>query len=231
MPETTARLDAVIVAAGASRRMGADKVMMDLGGKPLLAWSGDVIQACDTIRQIVIVLSPDNLEAGRRLVAERGWDKVRAVCPGGERRQDSVRAGLEHLKDSAYVAIHDGARPFITRQLLEDGLRAAAATGAAIAAVPARDTVKWSGEGQLVARTLDRDRVWLVQTPQVFRFDIITDACRKVAADVTDDAAMVEMAGGSVKLYMGSYSNLKITTPDDMALARARLAAGGGAAG
>jgi 2-C-methyl-D-erythritol 4-phosphate cytidylyltransferase len=225
-------LDVIVVAAGASRRMGgADKVMADLGGKPLLAWSGDTLQDCALVRRVVIVLSGHNLESGRKLAAQRGWDKVCAVCLGGARRQDSVRAGLEQLNGRGYVAIHDGARPFLSPQLLEDGLRAAAETGAAVAAVPARDTIKLAGGGLDIEETLPRDRLWLAQTPQVFRFDIISEACRKVAEEVTDDAAMVERQGGRVKVYMGSYSNIKITTPDDLVLARAWLASRDGGAG
>jgi len=213
------RTGVVIVGAGSSQRMGMDKVFMPLAKKPLLAWSVDVCQNCELVNQIIIVLNESKLDLGRRLVAERGWSKVVEVCPGGDRRQDSVRHGLNRLKDCDWVVIHDGARPFLTLDLIRDGLEAARATGAAVVAVPVKDTVKLGGSDLMVRGTLNRQELWAVQTPQVFRFDIIAKAHEQVKNDVTDDASMVEQLGYKVKLYMGSYDNIKITTPEDLALA------------
>ena len=209
----------VIAGAGISQRMGADKVFMSLAGKPLLAWSVDVCQSCELVSQIVIVLHETKLDLGRRLVAERGWSKVVEVCPGGDRRQDSVRQGLGRLKGCDWVVIHDGARPFLTLELIRDGLDAAQSTGAAVAAVPVKDTVKRGCSDLMVKETLNRQELWAAQTPQVFRFDIITKAHEQIKDDVTDGASMVEQLGYKVKLYMGSYGNIKITTPEDLALA------------
>jgi len=209
----------VIVGAGSSQRMGMDKVFMPLAEKPLLAWSVDVCQSCELVNQIVIVLNESTLDLGRRLVAERGWSKVVEVCLGGNRRQDSVRQGLNKLKGCDWVVIHDGARPFLTLDLIRDGLEAAQSTGAAVVAVPVKDTVKLGGSDLMVRETLNRQELWAVQTPQVFRFDIITKAHEQIKGDVTDDASMVEQLGYKVKLYMGSYDNIKITTPEDLALA------------
>jgi len=209
----------VIVGAGSSRRMGMDKVFMPLAEKPLLAWSVDVCQSCELVDQIVIVLNESNLNPGRKLVVERGWSKVVEVCPGGDRRQDSVRQGLSKLKGCDWVVIHDGARPFLTLGLIRDGLEAAEPTGIAVAAVPVKDTVKVGDSGMIVRGTLNRQELWAVQTPQVFSFDIITKAHEQIKGDVTDDASMVEQLGYKVKLYMGSYDNIKITTPEDLALA------------
>lgn len=209
----------VIVGAGSSRRMGKDKVFMALAEKPLLAWSVDFCQSCELVNQIVIVLNESKLDLGLRLVAERGWTKVVEVCIGGDRRQDSVRQGLNKMKGCDWVVIHDGARPFLTLDLIRDGLEAAKSTGAAVAAVPVKDTVKFAGSDLMVSETLNRQGLWAVQTPQVFRFDIITNAHKQIRDDVTDDASMVEQIGCKVKLYMGSYNNIKITTPEDMALA------------
>lgn len=209
----------VIVGAGSSQRMGTDKVFMPLAEKPLLAWSLDVCQSCELVNQIVIVLNKRKLNLGRRLVAERGWSKVVEVCLGGDRRQDSVRQGLNKLKGCDWVVIHDGARPFLTLDLIRDGLDAAQSTGAAVVAVPVKDTVKVGGSDLVVSGTLNRQELWAVQTPQVFRFDIITKAHEQIKGDVTDDASMVEQIGYKVKLYMGSYDNIKITTPEDLALA------------
>jgi 2-C-methyl-D-erythritol 4-phosphate cytidylyltransferase len=209
----------VIAGAGSSQRMGADKVLIPLAGKPLLAWSVDVCQSCELVNQIVIVLNENKLDLGRRLVTERGWSKVVEVCSGGKRRQDSVRHGLDKLKDCEWVIVHDGARPFLTSDLIRDGLAAAKGTGAAVAAVPVKDTIKICNSDLMVRETLNRQELWAVQTPQVFRFGIIAKAHEQIKGDVTDDASMVEQMGYKVKLYMGSYGNIKITTAEDLALA------------
>ncbi len=213
------KVGVVVVAAGASRRLGVDKVFLPLAGKPLLAWSLDVCQDCELLSRIVIVLNTVNLALGRRLVTERCWSKVVDICPGGNRRQDSVRLGLSKLGICDWVVIHDGARPFLTPQLIQDGLQAAQMTGAAIAAVPVTDTIKLGDDGLMVRETLNRQELWAAQTPQVFRFDIISKAHEQIENDVTDDASLVEQLGYKVRLYMGSYDNIKVTTPQDLALA------------
>jgi 2-C-methyl-D-erythritol 4-phosphate cytidylyltransferase len=214
------QIGAVIVAAGWSQRMGGvDKMLALLGGKPILAWAVDVFQRCKLIDQIVVVVSKQSLGRCQRLVAERGWSKVTDVCVGGRRRQDSVAAGLSQLNRCQWVVIHDGARPLVTENLIEQGLKVARETGAAIAVVPVTDTIKVAGDDRVAQQTLPRGNLWAVQTPQVFRFDIITEAYRRVEAEVTDDASLVEQLDYKVKLYMGSYDNIKITTPDDLALA------------
>ena len=210
---------AVIVGAGSSQRMGRDKVFMSLAGKPLLAWSVDTCQNCKLIDQIVIVLNETKLNLGRGLAKDRRWSKLVEICAGGKRRQDSVRQGLNELEDCDWIIIHDAARPFLTSDLIDDGLEAAQTTGAAAAAVPIKDTVKLGGLDMIVSKTLNRQELWAVQTPQIFRFDIIAEAHEQVKEDVTDDASMVEHLGYKVRLYMGSYNNIKITTPEDLALA------------
>ncbi len=142
-----------------------------------------------------------------------------AVCLGGKRRQDSVAAGLRQTGDCDWVVIHDGARPLLTAGLINDGLKAAQETGAAIAAMPVKDTIKIADEDKSVRQTLSRESLWAIQTPQVFRREVILKAYQQTDDDVTDDAALVERAGGKVILYMGSYDNIKVTTPDDLTLA------------
>jgi len=198
---------------------GADKMFALLGGEPVLVRVVDVFQSCDLIDQIVVVVSKQTLKQWRPLVIEQGWFKVVDICPGGERRQDSVAAGLSRLRDCHWVVIHDGARPLVTEDLIRRGLAEAQETGAAVAAVPVTDTIKVAGDDRLVRSTPLRDNLWAVQTPQVFRLDIITKAYRRVKAEVTDDASLVEESGYKVKLYMGSYDNIKVTTPADLALA------------
>jgi 2-C-methyl-D-erythritol 4-phosphate cytidylyltransferase len=210
----------IIVGAGSSTRLGYDKVFLPLGGKPLLAWSVDISQRCQLVDQVVLVLNEDRLDQGHRLAIERRWSKVIEICAGGSRRQDSVRQGLNELEDCDWVMIHDCARPFLTVDLIRDGLEAAQATGAAVAAVPIKDTVKLGGRDMMVSKTLNREELWVVQTPQFFRFDIIAEAHEQVKDEVTDDAGMVEKLGYKVKLYMGTYDNIKITTPEDMTLAK-----------
>ena len=214
------KVGVVIVAAGSSQRMGgADKVLALLGGKPILARVVDAFQGCNPIDQIVIVLSEQNLERGKQLVAEQGWSKVTDVCAGGRRRQDSVAAGLSRLSNCDWIIIHDGARPLVTVDLINRGLEAAKETGAAVAAVPVTDTIKLAGDDRIVHQTPPRQNLWAVQTPQVFDIKIITEAYSEANGDVTDDASLVEQLGYRVKIYMGSYDNIKITTPDDLALA------------
>ena len=196
-----------------------DKVFALLCGEVLLSRVVGVFQRCEAIARIVVVLNRQNLEMGKKLVAQQGWSKVVDVCPGGERRQDSVAVGLSRLGECEWVVIHDGVRPLVTEDMIKNGLKAAEETGAAAAAVPVTDTIKVAGEDGVVLQTPPRQNLWAMQTPQVFRHYIIAEAYRKTTGDVTDDASLVEQAGYKVKLYMGSYDNIKITTPEDLALA------------
>jgi len=214
------KVGAVIVAAGKGERMGeVDKMFALLGGKPVIARVIDTFEKCNSVDQMVVVISQENLEKCQQLVVEQGWSKVTEVCPGGERRQDSVAAGLSRLNRCHWVVIHDGARPLVTGGLIERGLMEARETGAAVAAVPVTDTIKVAGDDRIVRETPPRGNLWAVQTPQVFRFDIIAKAYQQAKAEVTDDATLVEGLGYKVKLYMGAYDNIKVTTPDDLVLA------------
>jgi len=215
------RVGAVIAAAGESQRMGGvDKVFALLGEKPILTRVVDIFQGCSSIDRIVVVLSEQNLERGKQLVIGEGWSKVSDVCAGGKRRQDSVAAGLSRLSDCDWVVIHDGSRPLVTVDLINRGLEAARETGAAVVAVPVTDTIKLAGDDRIIHQTPPRQNLWAAQTPQVFRTDIITEAYSQANGDVTDDASLVEQLGYGVKLYTGTYDNIKITTPDDLALAK-----------
>ena len=205
---------------------GVNKTWAMLGEKPLLAHSIGAFEECGLIDDLVVVLAKDALPDGERLREQEGWRAICALCPGGARRRDSVLAGLEALSPAPeYVLIHDGARPFITRALIEQGLAAARQHGAATAAVPVKDTIKRAGPDGLVLETLDRAALWSTQTPQVFAYDLILSAHRSIdpAWDATDDAALVERAGHPVALFMGTYENIKITTPDDLLIAQAML--------
>lgn len=211
---------AIIVAAGESKRMGGqDKLFARLGGEPLLARVIEAFDGCAAIEQIVVVLREQRVAEVRRMIVGHSWSKVIDSCIGGKRRQDSVTAGLERLGKYEWVVIHDGARPLVTTDLIDRGLEEVGETGAAVAAVPVTDTIKVAGEDRIVQHTPSRESLWVVQTPQVFRSDIIKEAYRRTKEDVTDDASLVERAGYEVKLYWGYYDNIKVTTPDDLALA------------
>jgi len=218
------KVGAVIVAAGGSKRMqGIDKVFAPLGGEPLLLRTTRPFQECPLVQQIIVVIGGGKEEHCRHLVGGEIWNKVTDICLGGDRRQDSVAAGLRYLQNCDWVVIHDGARPLVTVDLIERGLEAARETGAAAAAVPVADTIKVVAEDDMVDETLRRQNLRAVQTPQVFRFDIIQKAHWQDCGDFTDDAALVEQMGYKVKLFMGSYDNIKITTPDDLTVAEVLL--------
>ena len=213
------RVGAIIAAAGSSQRMGIDKVFAPLDGTPLVAHCLAVFEASPLVDEIVLVVGADNVGAATRLVAEMRFGKVAQICQGGPRRQDSVANGLHALGPCDWVLVHDGARPLVTGDLIATGLAAAREAGAAVAAVPVKDTIKIATDSCQVAATLPRERLWAVQTPQVFRCDWLAEGYRKVTRDVTDDALVIEEQGLPVKLYLGSYENIKVTTPEDLEIA------------
>jgi 2-C-methyl-D-erythritol 4-phosphate cytidylyltransferase len=211
---------AIIVAAGRGERMGGiDKIFAPVCGISVLERVARAIDGSPYVDRFVIVLTPDNVMRGKHLLKDKNLTKLAKLVPGGLRRQDSVEAGLKSLDPCKWVFIHDGARPLIGPELVSNGLEAAQETGAAAAAVPVTDTIKLVDDGGYVMETLPRPRLWSVQTPQVFRTEIINEAYAKASTDVTDDAALVEATGTRVKLYMGAYDNIKITTRADLALA------------
>lgn len=221
------KIAAVVVAAGSGSRMGtkAKKQFLALDGTPLVGYALKILDASHMIGNIVVVVSPGDEEYCRTAVADRlGINKAAAIVPGGKERQDSVYNGLLALShDTDIVVVHDGARPFFSSVILESVIEAAQVHGAATCAVPAKDTVKLAGEDGFVTGTLPRGRTWLTQTPQAFRYELIIEAHRRAREDnilVTDDAALVELLNRPVKIVMGSYDNIKITTPEDMAVAR-----------
>lgn len=214
---------AIILAAGESRRMGQDKTLLPVGGRPLLTYALDAFQACPLVDQIVLVLAASNAPAVLPLLAK--YPKVTRTCLGGRRRQDSVRAGLATMAPREWVVVHDGARPLVSAALISAGIDAARETGAAAAALPVVDTLKETDGHAIIAKTVAREGLWAVQTPQVFRYDLLLRAHDEAAGDVTDDCALVEAIGGRVKLYPGLRANLKVTTPEDLAIVQAMIAA------
>ena len=221
---------ALIPASGLGRRLNSQsgKAFALIAGEPLISYTLRAFQDSPQVDEIVLVVRPDELSVTRDLVESRGFSKVKSITPGGEVRQDSVRNGLTEISaDSDIVAIHDGARPLITRETIASTIEAARADGAAIAAVPVIDTIKSSLDGLFVNSTLDRETLYAVQTPQTFRRSIITEAYDRACADRfygTDDACLVERLGVPVRIVRGSYENIKVTTPTDLRIAEALLA-------
>ena len=212
------------MAAGSSTRMGGiDKAFAPLLGLPLIAHSLDQLDTFPPVARIALVLSQQSLGLGKELVDSRKYSKVSRVCAGGARRQDSVRHGLESLGPHDWVLVHDGARPCLDHSLLERGWDAVRGCGAALAGVPVKDTIKVVSPEKMVKETPPREGLWAAQTPQFFRYDLLQRAHQQCREPVTDDAAMVEQLGHPVQMFLGSYENLKITTPDDLIIAEALL--------
>ena len=220
--ERTERVGAIVVAAGRSTRAGQDKIWADLDGRPLLARTLAALAQAPEIDALALVVHPEREADARALLDALGLGAE--VRPGGARRRDSVRSGLQALHDCQWVVVHDGARPFVRPDLPRLGLEAARATGAAVAAIRSRDTVKRVQEG-LVTATPPREEMWLVQTPQVFRFELLAAALESSDEDVTDEATLLERMGIAVRVFPGAPDNLKVTTPEDLELARAWCAA------
>jgi len=226
------RTVAIIPAAGSGNRMNRDvsKQYLTLAGKPILVCTLEVFEACPLVDALLVVVPSQDLESVRTdILAPWNLKKVAGIIPGGKERQDSVRAGIEALAgDTELVIIHDAVRPFITAGLIENCIRAAEEEGAATVGVPAKDTVKEVGPDGRILRTCDRSLLWLTQTPQAFRRDIIESAHRAAVRDGfrgTDDTSLVERLGIAVRMIRGDYGNIKITTPEDLILAEALLAA------
>lgn len=226
------RLSVVVVAAGRSTRMGdTDKTFAILLDAPLIVHTLRRLAAAEVVERIVLVAAAESMARARSVIADYAVPKIAAVCAGGARRQDSVYAGLQRLAGCRWVAVHDGARPGVRPELLDSGLAAAQRWGAAIAAVPVKDTIKVVGADGLIADTPPRAALWAAQTPQIFDYGLLLAAHENAAADYTagdytDDAAMLEAMGRPVAVFPGAYDNLKVTTPEDLAIAEQILAAG-----
>jgi 2-C-methyl-D-erythritol 4-phosphate cytidylyltransferase len=217
------QIGAILVAAGASRRMGFVKHWVPLSGRLVLVYALEALAENPDIAQVALVVSPERLAEAESLATNIS-DKIR-VCLGGAERRDSVAAGVRVLNECDWLVVHDAARPFVSEELIRRGIEAARSTGAAVAAIPAKDTMKRAVNGTVLG-TLPRQELWTVQTPQVFRADLLRTALQRPERDVTDEATLIERMGGEVRIYLGSETNWKITTPFDLALAEAWLAHG-----
>ena len=223
---------AVIVAAGKGKRMGTDisKQFLPLCGKEILTHTVEVFEKADRIRDIVLVTGTDSLQDVQDMVWEYGWQKVISVVAGGKERQDSVWNGLQAVsEDTEIVLIHDGVRPFVTEEILDLSIETAVEMGGCAAGVPAKDTIKVCNSENIAVDTPDRSTLWQIQTPQTFRKELIVKAYEQAKAEGfvgTDDASLAENSGYSVKVIMGSYRNIKITTKEDLLIGEAFLKEG-----
>lgn len=223
------KCSAVIVSAGAARRMGGiDKVLAPLGELPVLVHTLYAFQDCPSVEEIIVVARKDLLVEIGQLCREFDLNKVKKVIVGGQERIHSVQAGLREVDpESSLIAIHDGARPLVSQEIIRDVVDRAALTGAAAPAIPLTDTIKRTEDG-IVQETVDRDSLWAVQTPQVFEAGLIKAATQKAVDDgelLTDDCGSVERLGMKITLTSGSRENIKITTPLDLILGEAILRA------
>jgi 2-C-methyl-D-erythritol 4-phosphate cytidylyltransferase len=216
-------LSAIIVAAGESRRMGFDKLFATIAGKPVIAHTIRAFERAGSVNEIIVVAREDRHAELQKIVHDQNFKKVRSIIPGGKHRQDSVRAGLNQLEAGGrYVAIHDAARPLLTREQIERVFEQCQIHGAAALAEPVNDTLKRADTDLVVAGSVDRNQLYAMQTPQVFERQLIEDAYRAVYAEnalVTDEVSAVERLGRKVVLVPNDDFNLKITYPRDLPLA------------
>ena len=220
-------LSAIIVAAGSSERMGFDKLLALLGDKPVLAHTLDAFEQTSCVDEIILVARAERVSEFQDLVKQSGFKKVRKVVAGGAQRQDSVRAGLEQLSQTAgYVAVHDAARPLVMPEQIERVFSLAQEHGAAALAEPITDTLKRADKDRFVTGGVAREGLYSMQTPQIFSRKLLVDAYAGVAANnlsVTDEVSAVEHLGARVLLVPNADFNVKITYPRDLLLAQSAL--------
>ena len=219
----------IVVAAGKSERMGpdVDKAFLSLGTKPVAIYSLLAFEKCPDVDGVILVVRKDRLEPARAMVQLFGCAKVKKVVAGGAKRQISVSNGLAHVgRDAKIIVIHDGARPCVTPDLISEAVKSAKRNGSGVAAVKITDTIKEVDAGVTVSRTVDRSKLWAVQTPQAFRYELLVKALEHVKRKnltVTDDAAALELIGQEVHLVAAPWSNIKITTAGDLVTAATLL--------
>ncbi len=220
---------AVVLAAGNGKRMGGPvaKQFLEVNGKPLIFYALDTMETSKVIDQVVLVVPEESIEYVKKEILEKySLNKVVRVVAGGKERYDSVRNALRFIEKDTYIFIHDGARALVSEEILKRGLEQVEVCGACVAAVPVKDTIKRVDQDGFAVETPERSTLWTVQTPQVFAGEIIKEAYEALpeTANVTDDAGVVEWYGNAkVKMYLGDYTNLKVTTPEDMILMKSFL--------
>lgn len=218
---------AIVLAAGQGKRMQSkvQKQFLLIKDKPVLYYTLSAFENSPVITDIILVTGKDEIEYCQREIVEKyGFNKVRKIVAGGKERYHSVHEGLQAVADAEYAFIHDGARPFVDNEIIERVYGAVKEHKACVVGMPVKDTIKIADEAGFAAQTPDRKKVWQVQTPQTFEFQLIKEAYEKLLIEepegITDDAMVVEtMTDYKVKLVEGSYRNIKITTPEDLEIA------------
>ena len=223
-------ISVIIAAAGMSNRMGSEinKQFIFINNKPILAYTIEEFERCKYVDEIIVVAKEDEIDYCRKEIIKRyKFNKVSKIVRGGKERQDSVYNGILALDERTTIVLsHDGARPFVKPQNIIDGIEGAIKYGACVIGVPVKDTIKVVGQDKDIDKTPKRDVLWAAQTPQCFKKNIIMKGYRKAIEDGfvgTDDSVMVERLGIDVKMIMGSYENIKITTPEDLIIAESIL--------
>lgn len=219
-------ITAIIVAGGSGKRMGTavKKQYIELAGKPILAHTIAAFQSCEQVDEIVVVVGEEDKEKVKEEIVKReGFSKVKAIVAGGKERQDSVYNGLQEVStQTQYVMVHDGARPFVTEEILKKAIEVVKETKAVVVAVPVKDTIKRvATQTAEVIETPHRETLWAVQTPQCFEKTLLLEAYKDATEkkrQVTDDSMLVEALGVKVKVVRGEYTNIKVTTPEDLLL-------------
>lgn len=218
---------AIVLAAGKGSRMGTDipKQYLNISGKPVLYYSLQTFQNAEDIDEIILVTTDDWKDYCRKKIVEaENLHKVKQIIPGGAERYDSVYQGLLACQDCDYVFVHDGARPFISQEIIKRCMDTVRESSACVVGMPTKDTIKIADQNGCIESTPMRDFVWNIQTPQVFSYDLLREAYEKIhkmeTAGITDDAMVVEATmGKKIRLVKGSYENIKITTPEDIEIA------------
>ncbi len=218
---------AIVLAAGQGKRMNSkvQKQYLLIKEKPVLYYTLNAFETSPLISEIILVTGKDEIEYCRKEIVEKyGFLKVSKIAAGGKERYHSVHNGIQAVESADYVFIHDGARPFVTHEMIERAYEAVQKYDACVVGMPVKDTIKIADENGFAARTPDRKRVWQIQTPQTFEYHLIKEAYEKLLIEepegITDDAMVVEtMTERKVKLVEGSYQNIKITTPEDLDIA------------
>ena len=223
-------ISVIVAAAGMSNRMGSkiNKQFISINNKPILAHTLEKFEKCKYVDEIIVVAKEEEIDYCRKeIIKKYNFNKVSKIVRGGKERQDSVYNGILALNEKIDIVVsHDGARPFVKLENIIEGIKGAVEYGACVVGVPVKDTIKFVGNSEIVDKTPKRDMLWAAQTPQCFKKEILMEGYIKAIEDEfigTDDSSFVERLGINVKMIMGSYENIKITTPEDLILAESIL--------
>ncbi len=219
-------VNVIIPAAGRGIRFGGKKQLALISGKPLLYYSLHIFENCPLVQNIVVAMAEEDLSQGEALVKEFAFKKVSHVVPGGRERQESVQKAFEVLPSCDVVIIHDGVRPLVTEELVQQVVAGAKEFGACVLGLPVKETLKKIGPKGFIQETVDRNSLWSIQTPQAFRYTLFQQAIKKAIEDGfvgTDEAMLVERLGVPIQVVSGSVLNMKITQPEDLEVAQRLL--------